>query len=47
METALKNVVDYYHPGAGKSSPNAAIGFLAAFWDLRHLALHGNSAYTL
>lgn len=47
MQVELDKVVAYYHSGVGRTSPNAAIGFLSAFWDLNHIALHGNGAYTL
>jgi len=47
MQVELDKVVAYYHSGAGRTSPNAGLGFVSAFWDFSHLAMHGNGSYTL
>jgi hypothetical protein len=47
MQNALAQVENYYHHGAGRSSPNAAIGFLSALWDRTYLKSLGNDNFTL
>ncbi len=47
IRSKLQSVVDYYHSGAGRSSPNNVLGFLTASWDLTYLAGHGNGNHHL
>jgi hypothetical protein len=47
MQKALSQVENYYHSGAGRTSPDAAIGFLSAFWDRSYLKSLGNDYFKL
>ena len=47
MQNALVQVENYYHSGVGRTSPDAAIGFLSAFWDRSCLKSLGNDYFTL
>jgi len=48
MQQELDNVVRFYLNGAGRGSPNRALGFLSASWDAQHVRLDsGNSGATL
>jgi len=47
MQNALGTVVNYYHSGTGRNSPDAAIGFLSAFWDMNCLNSLGNDNFNL
>lgn len=47
MQRQLANVVQFYPNGTGRSSPNRALGWLAAFWDAQHVRFNGNGAATL
>jgi hypothetical protein len=47
MQNELVSVENYYHSGSGKSSPDAPIGFLSAFWDRSHLVALGNQNFIL
>lgn len=47
MMAAFGDVVDYYLNGEGKGRSNSTIGWLAAFWNQKHLQLHGSSSASL
>jgi hypothetical protein len=42
LQTEYHDIVDYYSTGTGVSSPNATLGFLAAYWNATHNVLHGS-----
>jgi hypothetical protein len=47
MTAAFGDVADYYLNGKGKGKSNSTIGWLAAFWNQKHLQLHGSGGATL
>jgi hypothetical protein len=47
MQAYFRSAVLYYLNGTGRTSPNRAIGWLAAFWDLQHLELQGTDSARL
>lgn len=47
LERELDTVFDYYSTGQGSTGPNAALGWLAAYWDKQHVKRIGPPSVTI